>query len=138
MCAQGRPDETPHSVRFFAGAVADAYLESTDVQRGYTIVIWRGRHVTDLAHLSPAELTSYSSEVVAVARALHQVFDPKKMNYLTLGNWIPHLHTHLIPRYNEDPAPGAPFPLPLELKAPLPDAQVQADAQRLRDALATT
>ena len=33
------------------------------------------------------------------------------MNYETLGNTVPHLHTHLVPRFTEDPAPGRPFPL---------------------------
>lgn len=136
MCAGGGPDQTTDSVRFFHGHVADAYLATTDVQRGYTIVIWSGRHVTDLADLSLDELARYSSEVVAVARALHDVFQPKKMNYLTLGNWVPHLHTHLIPRYEDDPAPGAPFPLPLEPRPALPEAQVRSDLQRLRVSLA--
>ena len=34
-----------------------------------------------------------------------------KMNYETLGNSLPHLHTHLVPRYTDDPRPGQPFPL---------------------------
>jgi diadenosine tetraphosphate (Ap4A) HIT family hydrolase len=33
------------------------------------------------------------------------------MNYETLGNTVPHLHTHLLPRFEVDPAPGRPFPL---------------------------
>jgi diadenosine tetraphosphate (Ap4A) HIT family hydrolase len=36
---------------------------------------------------------------------------PLKMNYETLSNTSPHLHTHLLPRYVEDPPPGQPFPL---------------------------
>ena len=35
MCAQGRPDETEYGVRFFAGEVADAYLQRANIQRGY-------------------------------------------------------------------------------------------------------
>ncbi|HEV3288196.1 MAG TPA: UTRA domain-containing protein, partial [Streptosporangiaceae bacterium] len=38
-------------------------------------------------------------------------YEPLKMNYETLGNSLPHLHTHLVPRYTEDPRPGQPFPL---------------------------
>ncbi|NJC66516.1 HIT domain-containing protein [Planosporangium flavigriseum] len=30
------------------------------------------------------------------------------MNYQTLGNSVPHLHMHLLPRFVEDSAPGAP------------------------------
>ena len=37
-------------------------------------------------------------------------FEPVKLNFLTLGNWVPHLHTHVLPRYRDDPAPGGPIP----------------------------
>ena len=37
-----------------------------------------------------------------------------KVNYDILGNSLPHLHTHVIPRYADDPKPGWPFPFPEE------------------------
>jgi len=43
------------------------------------------------------------------AKAIEARFQPIKMNYLTLGNWVPHLHTHVVPRYLDDPAPGGPI-----------------------------
>jgi diadenosine tetraphosphate (Ap4A) HIT family hydrolase len=43
------------------------------------------------------------------ARALDRVFAPTKMNYQILGNLVPHLHAHLVPRYHGDPAPGRPI-----------------------------
>ena len=30
-------------------------------------------------------------------------FRPRKLNYELLGNSVPHLHWHLIPRYSDDP-----------------------------------
>ena len=63
MCAQGRPDETLYGVRVFAGEMADAYLQRAAIQRGYTVVIWRGRHVaepTELASTRPASTGSRS------------------------------------------------------------------------------
>jgi diadenosine tetraphosphate (Ap4A) HIT family hydrolase len=47
--------------------------------------------------------------VTAVARALEAVFRPVKLNLMTLGNGVPHLHTHVVPRYPGDPAPGGPL-----------------------------
>ena len=41
---------------------------------------------------------------------LQRHYRPLKMNYEVLGNALPHLHTHLVPRYLDDPAPGRPFP----------------------------
>ena len=37
---------------------------------------------------------------------------PVKLNYNLLGNSMPHLHTHVLPRYADDPRPGWPFPFP--------------------------
>ena len=51
MCAQGRPDETEYGARFFAGEVSDAYLQKRNIQRGYSVVIWRGRHVAEPTRL---------------------------------------------------------------------------------------
>src|SRR5215218_2867661 len=45
MCAQGRPDEDEWGVRVLAGRFSDAYLQRASWQTGYTIVVWRGRHV---------------------------------------------------------------------------------------------
>jgi diadenosine tetraphosphate (Ap4A) HIT family hydrolase len=46
---------------------------------------------------------------MAVGRAIEVQFRPMKLNFLTLGNWVPHLHTHVVPRYADDPAPGGPI-----------------------------
>jgi diadenosine tetraphosphate (Ap4A) HIT family hydrolase len=32
-----------------------------------------------------------------------------KMNWLSLGNGVPHLHIHLVPRHADDPAAGGPL-----------------------------
>ena len=88
----------PWGVRFFAGAVSDAYLVRADVQRGLSMVVWRGRHVVEPTELSDAEGAAYGCEVLAVGRALQDVFAPIKMNYNVLGNGVPHLHTHIVPR----------------------------------------
>src|SRR3954451_13991971 len=51
LCDEGRPEATAHAVRFFAGEVADAYLVRADIQRGLSIVVWRGRHVVERPRL---------------------------------------------------------------------------------------
>jgi len=92
-----------------AGDVVDAYLRKSAPQPGYAIAVWRGRHVPDLVDLSPEELASYWTEVTTAARALYEVYPPAQLNYLTYGNSVPHLHTYLLCRYLDDPAPGLPL-----------------------------
>lgn len=134
MC-DGRPDETEHGVRFFTGRVSDAYLVRADVQPGMSVVIWRGRHVVEPTELTHAEAAAYGAEVLRVARSIEAVMRPLKMNYNVLGNSVPHLHTHLVPRYTTDPRPGWPFPFPDPTPPPMPADRLRRQADALRAAL---
>ena len=134
MCAEGRPEATPHGVRFAAGEVSDAYLRRSDIQRGLTIVVWRGRHVAEPTELDEADAARYWREVLEAGRALEDVFDPVKMNYDVLGNSLPHLHTHIVPRYADDPRPGWPFPFPEPDPPAMPEQRLRADVAALRRA----
>ena len=132
MCAEGRPDETKYGARILTGEVSDAYLQRADIQRGYTIVIWRGRHVAEPTELSADEASQYWHEVLEVGRRLEQRLEPVKLNYDLLGNSLPHLHTHVIPRYAEDPRPGWPFPFPEEEPRPIDEQAFRRDVEELR------
>ena len=132
MCAQGRPDETPYGARIFAGEVSDAYLQRAAIQRGYTISIWRGRHVAEPTELELDEASAYWLEVVRVARVLESQLQPVKMNYDLLGNSLPHLHTHLVPRYADDPRPGWPLPFPEAEPPPIEEEAFRRDVEALR------
>ena len=140
MCAEGRPEDNGFGTRVFGGGVSDGYLQRADVgQRGYTIVIWRGRHVADPTELSQDEARTYFAEVLRVARALEAHYRPIKMNFEMLGNALPHLHTHVVPRYLDDGAPGSPprFMKQTETEhGKLPEEAVQRDAAALRKLLA--
>jgi diadenosine tetraphosphate (Ap4A) HIT family hydrolase len=135
MCEHGRPDEDDFGVRIFAGEVSDAYLQKDGRQRGYTIVIWRGRHVAEPTELEPEEANAYWQELLRVGRAIEEHLSPVKMNYETLGNSLPHLHTHVMPRYADDPKPGWPFPHPEHAVAPHPEHEFRADVAALRGLL---
>jgi diadenosine tetraphosphate (Ap4A) HIT family hydrolase len=135
MCESDRLDSDEYGVRILETKNTDAVLQRAAVQRGYTLVIWRGRHVNEPTELTAEEASGYWQDVLTVARALMEHYAPIKMNYETLGNSLPHLHTHLVPRYAEDdPAPGRPFPLlPLTGSEPtIDDEQLWSDAKALR------
>ena len=140
MCAGGRLEDTGFGVRIFAGRCSDAYLQRADVgQKGYTIVIWRGRHVAEPTELSRDDASGYFDEVLRVARALGTHYRPIKMNFEMLGNSLPHLHTHVVPRYLDDGAPGSPPRFMKQTEAEhgtLPEDGVQRDAAALRKLLA--
>jgi diadenosine tetraphosphate (Ap4A) HIT family hydrolase len=134
-CLEGRPDDTAAGVRFFAGEVCDAYLVRADIQRGLAMAVWRGRHVAEPTELTDAEAAQYGREVLRVGRAIEAVLAPVKLNYDVLGNSVPHLHTHIVPRYGDDPRPGWPFPFPDPDPPPMPEERLLADVEALRAAL---
>jgi diadenosine tetraphosphate (Ap4A) HIT family hydrolase len=107
MCEPGT-DETEHGVRVFEGEWGDGYLGRRPVRPGYAYVIWKGRHVAEPTDLSAAEAAGFWSDVARVAGAVDAEYRPAKMNWLSLGNGLPHLHVHLVPRPLHDPRAGGP------------------------------
>jgi len=72
--------------------------------------VFRGRHVADFTDLAAGEVADYWNDVQRVARMIGRVFSPCHVNYLLLGNIVPHLHVHVVPRYLDDAAPERPLP----------------------------
>ena len=132
MCGQGRPDETEYGARFFAGEVSDVYLQKRNIQRGYSVVIWRGRHVAEPTELSEDEAAQYWREVLEAGHRIEQRLQPVKLNYDILGNELPHLHTHVVPRYADDPKPGWPFPFPDGDLGRIDEDEFRRDLEALR------
>ena len=69
---------------------------------GYCFVFTRD-HLIELFHLDPATRQGVMEEVNRVARVLAELFRPTKINYELLGNMVPHMHWHLVPRFTDDP-----------------------------------
>lgn len=75
---------------------------------GFCRVIWAA-HVKEMTDLTPAERAELMDAVWQVETAIRTVMQPAKVNLATLGNVVPHLHWHLIPRFADD----AHFPAPI-------------------------
>lgn len=138
MCTPGT-DEMPHGVRVFEGRWSDGYLGRYPVRPGYAYVIWKGRHVAEPGELSPEEAAGFWSEVAHVAQGVAERTQPAKMNWLHLGNGVPHLHIHLVPRPADDPRAGGPLESEAFDRAITPEVPADvlaAEAEALRAVLA--
>lgn len=95
---------------------------------GFCRVIWRDhvKEVTDLSELDRMLLMDVLWQVEHVVR---EVMQPEKINLASLGNVVPHLHWHVIPRYTDD----AHFPSPVwaDAKRQPTAASLQARIERL-------
>lgn len=79
---------------------------------GFCRVIWE-RHVKEMTDLSDDERLHLMEVVFAVESVLREQLAPDKVNLASLGNVVPHLHWHVIPRFADDPH----FPSPIWAEA---------------------
>jgi diadenosine tetraphosphate (Ap4A) HIT family hydrolase len=75
---------------------------------GFCRVVWRD-HVKEMTDLAESDRMHCISIVFAVERVLRESLHPDKINLASLGNQVPHLHWHVIPRFTGD----AHFPDPV-------------------------
>ena len=75
---------------------------------GYCRVIWEA-HVKEMTDLSEDDRMHFMEVVFAVESVLREQLQPGKINLASLGNLVPHLHWHVIPRHADDPH----FPQPI-------------------------
>jgi diadenosine tetraphosphate (Ap4A) HIT family hydrolase len=81
----------------------------SQVYYGYCVLKFNKRHVTGIEHLTEEEYNLFMQDLRQAALAITKAVNPDHMNYVTLGNIIPHLHYHIIPRYKNDPRWRAPI-----------------------------
>jgi diadenosine tetraphosphate (Ap4A) HIT family hydrolase len=60
-------------------------------------------HVREMSDLPAADQQELMRVVLATEAALREVMAPDKVNLASLGNVVPHLHWHVIPRFADDP-----------------------------------
>lgn len=87
--------------------LSKAYLHDDQFFPGWTVVVFQC-HATELFHLTPPERAQLIEEVNHVAKTLAEIYQAKKVNYELLGNQLPHIHWHVIPRLADDPHPFEP------------------------------
>jgi diadenosine tetraphosphate (Ap4A) HIT family hydrolase len=131
MCANQGLEDSGWGVRFLRGGQADVFLQRSGGVRGYAVAIWKHQHVAEPTQLPAEQAAGFWLDTLRAGAAIEAHLRPVKLNYLTLGNGLPHLHTHIVPRYSDDPFPGRPVPFDLLDDGRQPEERLQADALTL-------
>lgn len=98
---------------------------------GFCRVIWQA-HVAEMSDLDAAQATRLMQVVLATERAVRATMSPDKINLASLGNVVPHLHWHVIPRWRNDSR----YPRPIWATAlRAENARPAVDKAQLRAAL---
>ncbi|MCR4762740.1 MAG: HIT family protein [Lachnospiraceae bacterium] len=103
--------------------------------RGRVIVACR-RHVDDITDLSKEDRIAFLEDVNRVAKVLHDLFKPDKINFGAYGDTMHHLHFHLVPKYKDGYEWGGVFAMnPQETF--LSEEEYQKLSDQIREALKT-
>jgi diadenosine tetraphosphate (Ap4A) HIT family hydrolase len=119
-------------------ACSSLYLPKNQTYRGHCILVLDLRHATRPDQLTRSEWQSFCDDLYVAQHAIERVVRPDHMNVASLGNVMPHLHWHIVPRYEHDPRWGAPIwsaDAANEPNTRLADADFAALLKQLRDAL---
>lgn len=68
---------------------------------GFCRVIWND-HVREMTDLDASHQALLMRVVFAVESVVRQLFNPDKINLASFGNMVPHVHWHVIPRWQDD------------------------------------
>ncbi len=93
---------------------------------GFCRVIWNA-HVKEMTDMSDADRGALMQVVWQTEAVIREIMQPHKINLASLGNMVPHVHWHVIPRYTDD----AHFPNPVWAAANASTPEVSTvDARR--------
>ena len=99
---------------------------------GFCRVIWNS-HVKEMTDLPPDRRVHLMRVVFAAESAVRLTLQPDKVNLASLGNVVPHIHWHVIPRFRNDRH----FPAPIwgQAQRDTPAATPQGLAEELHNAI---
>lgn len=66
-------------------------------------------HFTEMTDIDEKKAQRIFSALLIIERHMRKILNPDKINLASLGNVVPHLHWHIIPRYKDDRH----FPFPI-------------------------
>jgi diadenosine tetraphosphate (Ap4A) HIT family hydrolase len=109
-CQYCRKDQRLHDLMIEIAPLSAStlYLFKEQTHRGRCVVAYHG-HVNELFELPDAELIRFTQDVARAARAIKAAVHANKINYGAYSDKLPHLHMHLVPKFEGGAAWGAPF-----------------------------
>ena len=65
------------------------------------VIVAHKKHVSEITEFTAQERAAYMEDINRVACAMHEIFNPDKVNYGAYGDTGHHLHFHLVPKYKD-------------------------------------
>jgi len=104
-----RPASNDHWDFVAALSASSLYLAKNQTYRGQCQLVFDRRHAARLDQLTDEEYAAFSRDLFVAQQAVFTAVRPDHTNIESLGNVVPHLHWHIIPRYVNDARWGLPI-----------------------------
>jgi diadenosine tetraphosphate (Ap4A) HIT family hydrolase len=104
-----RPETNEHWDLVAALSISSLYLATNQTYRGHCQLVFDGRHACRADQLTRDEWHAFNDDLFTAQQAILHVMRPDHLNVELLGNVVPHLHWHIVPRYFGDPRWGMPI-----------------------------
>jgi diadenosine tetraphosphate (Ap4A) HIT family hydrolase len=128
--SSGASDEEPLISQL---QISQLRLASNQYVPGYCVLVCT-RHVAEPWELSSDEQRWFFEDLSRAGSAIQRAMSPVKINISLLGNAVPHLHAHIVPRYLDDSSPGGPID-PWAKTMPLTQGEAESRAAAIKAAL---
>ena len=116
-------------------SVSSLYLNKNQTYRGHCVLVLDLRHAVRPEQLAAHEWAAFCADLHKAETAVAHVARPDHINVASLGNVVPHLHWHVVPRYRTDPRWGGPI-WPAEVETALAPEERERLLRELRAQLA--
>lgn len=84
------------------------YLNKNQKYQG-RCVVKLNEHKTEYFELNEDEKAEFFEVLSKTAKAIFELYHPDKINYATFGDLVPHVHMHIVPKYQKGSDWGKPF-----------------------------
>lgn len=95
LCTQSHPREIWRNRNFYVIDASDKDLA------GFVRVI-ATQHIKEMSELDENVRKELFEILTLIERVMIEVMSPDKVNWASLGNMVPHVHWHIIARYQDD------------------------------------
>lgn len=107
------------------------YLFKDQAHKGRCVLALNS-HKKELFELDEAERNAYCADIAAATKAIKKLWNCTKINLGSFGDTNPHLHFHIVPKYEGGAEFGGNFAISYSEPVYLSDAEYQEMIQALK------